>query len=67
MKNNVERLFDDIINNSKKETNISLDELAEKIDSKNTIRLLVDITRYLAEKGYDIISTNPIRIRKYDI
>lgn len=67
MKNNVERLFDDIINNSKKGTNISLDELAEKIDSKNTIRLLVDITRYLAEKGYDIISTNPIRIRKYDI
>ena len=67
MKNNVEKLFDDIINNSKKGTNISLDELAEKIDSKNTIRLLVDITRYLAEKGYDIISTNPIRIRKYDI
>ena len=67
MKNNVEILFDEIINNSKKETSISLDELAEKVDSKNTIRLLVDITRYLAEKGYDIISTNPIRIRKYDI
>ena len=67
MKTYVERLFDDIINNSKKETNISLEELAEKVDSKNTIRLLVDITRYLAEKGYDIISTNPVRIRKYDI
>ena len=67
MNNNVEKLFDEIINNSKKETSISLDELAKKVDSKNTIRLLVDITRYLAEKGYDIISTNPIRIRKYDI
>ncbi len=67
MKNHVEILFDEIINNSKKENSISLDELARKVDSKNTIRLLVDITRYLAEKGYDIISTNPIRIRKYDI
>ena len=67
MSNNVERLFNDIINNSEKETNISLDELAKKVDSKNTIKLLVDITRYLADKGYDIISINPIRIRKYDI
>ena len=67
MNKNVEKLYNDIINNSTKESNISLETLAAKIDSKNTIRLLVDITRYLAEKGYDIVSTNPIRIRKYDI
>ena len=67
MNKNVEKLYNDIIINSTNESKVSLEELAEKIDSKNTIRLLVDITRYLAEKGYDIISTNPIRIRKYDI
>ena len=67
MSSKVEELYNKIIDNSKKDKNVSLEELAEKADSKNTIRLLVDITRYLAEKGYDIISTNPIRIRKYDI
>ncbi len=67
MSSKVEELYNKIIDNSKKDKNVSLEELAEKVDSKNTIRLLVDITRYLAEKGYDIISTNPIRIRKYDI
>ncbi len=67
MSSKVEELYNKIIDNSKKDKNVSLEELAEKVDSKNTIRLLVDITRFLAEKGYDIISTNPIRIRKYDI
>ena len=67
MNSKVEELYNKIIDNSKKEKNVSLEELAEKTDSENTIRLLVDITRFLAEKGYDIISTNPIRIRKYDI
>ena len=67
MSSKVEELYNEIIDNCKKEKNVSLDELAKKVDSENTIRLLVDITRFLAEKGYDIISTNPIRIRKYDI
>ena len=47
MNSKVEELYNKIIDNSKKEKNVSLEELAEK--------------------GYDIISTNPIRIRKYDI
>ena len=64
MEVNVEKLFN-LIKKENNKTNKSLEDLVNEVDKKNKIKLLYLITIKLADEGYDLVSTDPVRIKSY--
>ena len=60
----VEKLFN-LIKKENNKTNKSLEDLVNEVDKKNRIKLLYLITIKLADEGYDLVSTDPVRIKSY--
>lgn len=60
----VEKLFN-LIKKESNKTNKSLEDLVNEVDKKNKIKLLYLITIKLADEGYDLVSTDPVRIKSY--
>jgi hypothetical protein len=60
----VEKLFN-LIKKENNKTNKSLEDLVNEVDKKNKIKLLYLITIKLADEGYDLVSTDPVRIKSY--
>ena len=64
MEEKVDRIIDIIIKDNNK-TSKSLEDIVCEIDKHNYMKLINLTSIKLANIGYDIISTKPIRINKY--
>ena len=64
MEEKVDRIIKTILNESKN-TSKSLEQIVREVDEENCIKLLNLVAIKLADIGYDLISTNPIRVSKY--
>ena len=60
MSKQINKLIDIIINNKDK----SLDEIIDKYIKKDKMKVLNELVKELSKKGYEIISTNPLKIKK---
>lgn len=64
MEEKVDRIIKTILNDNNK-TSKSLEKIVCEVDKENCMKLLNLVSIKLADIGYDIISTNPIRVNKY--
>ena len=60
MSKQMNKLIDIIINNKDK----SLDEIIDKYIKKDKMKVLNELVKELSKQGYEIISTNPLKIKK---
>lgn len=60
MSKQVEKILDIIIKNKEK----SLDDIIDKYIEKDKMKVLNEIVKELSKEGYEIISTNPLKIKK---
>ena len=60
MSKQINKLIDIIINNKDK----SLDEIKDKYIKKDKMKVLNELVKELSKQGYEIISTNPLKIKK---
>lgn len=60
MSKQIKELIDIIINNKDK----SLNEIIDKYIKKDKMKVLNELVKELSNQGYEIISTNPLKIKK---
>lgn len=60
MSKQIDELKNIIINNKDK----SLDEIINKYIKDDKMKILNEIVKELSKEGYEIISTNPLKIKK---
>lgn len=60
MSKQINELIDIIINNKDK----SLDEIIDKYIKEDKMKVLNELVKELSKQGYEIISTNPLKIKK---
>lgn len=60
MSKQIRELIDIIINNDDK----SLDDIIDKYIKKDKMKKLNEVIKELSNMGYEIISTNPLKIKK---
>lgn len=60
MSKQVHELIDIILKNNDK----SLDEIIDKYIKEDKMKVLNEVIKELSKQGYEIISTNPLKIKK---